>query len=562
MRHSLGLTPARVATLLMLLVCPPATAAGDDVQDLVYCDEARPLLIRMHLRAGGKPHVARWEGFFRKLHAYLDRDNNGVLDEEEVRRAPAPQQLTALMQSGNAYYIPAGVRPAFAEMDADGDGEVSPEEFLRYYRRAKIGPVQVAPTFYPGAMPDGLTDTLFAHLDKNKDGKLSQEELTAAPVVLGKYDLDDDEIVTAQELTAPGGSFRPLAPVGRVRMRGRMPGRPVQPLFLVPAIERGQRAARRLAIARVLLDRYDQDRDQKLSRKEIGLPRKWFDRLDRNHDSLLDSLELMHWPPAVPDAEVVIHLGAGEGKAPMEVLAPAGKPKGPGTPSLTLGSTRINLVRAQAIVYRTGMRDYLAQLFRTIDKDKKGFITARQAEAPQFALLRGILTLADRDGDGKFTMKELTAWQDLMESAPGSMASIIFAETGRGLFQMLDANRDGRLNVRELRSAWARLKEFDSDHDGCIACAEIPRHVQITINRGGPNYLYARSLPGAIPPGRRSATRGPLWFLKMDANGDGDVSRREFLGTEEQFRRIDADGDGFISAEEAERFDAALRGKK
>ena len=37
----------------------------------------------------------------------------------------------------------------------------------------------------------------------------------------------------------------------------------------------------------------------------------------------------------------------------------------------------------------------------------------------------------------------------------------------------------------------------------------------------------------------------------MDVNGDGDVSRREWLGTEEDFRRIDADGDGLIGPDEA-----------
>ena len=45
----------------------------------------------------------------------------------------------------------------------------------------------------------------------------------------------------------------------------------------------------------------------------------------------------------------------------------------------------------------------------------------------------------------------------------------------------------------------------------------------------------------------------------MDSNRDGDVSRKEFLGTDEEFARIDTDGDGLISPEEASRADALLR---
>jgi hypothetical protein len=61
-------------------------------------------------------------------------------------------------------------------------------------------------------------------------------------------------------------------------------------------------------------------------------------------------------------------------------------------------------------------------------------------------------------------------------------------------------------------------------------------------------------------PGR--PTRGPLGFRKMDVNADGDLSRREFLGSDADFKKIDADGDGLISVEEAEKADAALRAKK
>jgi hypothetical protein len=45
----------------------------------------------------------------------------------------------------------------------------------------------------------------------------------------------------------------------------------------------------------------------------------------------------------------------------------------------------------------------------------------------------------------------------------------------------------------------------------------------------------------------------------MDRNRDGDVSRREFFGSDEEFRRIDTDDDGLISVEEAERYDKLRR---
>jgi hypothetical protein len=71
--------------------------------------------------------------------------------------------------------------------------------------------------------------------------------------------------------------------------------------------------------------------------------------------------------------------------------------------------------------------------------------------------------------------------------------------------------------------------------------------------------LYAGAEEGEA---REGPAAGPDWFRKMDRNRDGDVSRAEFLGSDELFRRIDTDGDGLISAAEASRYDALHRKRK
>src|SRR5262249_5421052 len=102
----------------------------------------------------------------------------------------------------------------------------------------------------------------------------------------------------------------------------------------------------------------------------------------------------------------------------------------------------------------------------------------------------------------------------------------------------------------------------------CISPDEITRQFQISFNAGASAFggrvivFNPDGSRAGMGTGLRAPTKGPLWFRKMDKNGDGDVSFTEFLGTREEFNRIDTDGDGLIDADEAERYDALLRGRK
>jgi Ca2+-binding EF-hand superfamily protein len=148
-----------------------------------------------------------------------------------------------------------------------------------------------------------------------------------------------------------------------------------------------------------------------------------------------------------------------------------------------------------------------------------------------------------------------------------SRVSLVISDAGSGLFDLLDINRDGRLSLREMRAAAGLLARFDRDGDGKLSREEIPRSYRLALGPGqaslnrGTGSAVVVSPAGQLAYPTSSARGGPLWFRKMDRNGDGDVSLREFLGSREDFRRLDTDGDGLISVDEAERAEA-LRAKR
>jgi hypothetical protein len=99
-----------------------------------------------------------------------------------------------------------------------------------------------------------------------------------------------------------------------------------------------------------------------------------------------------------------------------------------------------------------------------------------------------------------------------------------------------------------LRSAWQRLADAAASKRGWLALpdAKTTRYT-LTVMPGAVGQYGVR----LVRP-EKAVTRGPDWFRALDRNGDGYVSRDEFLGTKEAFDKLDRDGDGLISPEEAE----------
>jgi Ca2+-binding EF-hand superfamily protein len=217
------------------------------------------------------------------------------------------------------------------------------------------------------------------------------------------------------------------------------------------------------------------------------------------------------------------------------------------------------------------LRQQLLAQFKQADKDGNGYLDEKEARASR--VFGPLVAAIDRDGDGKLYEHEVIAYFDqlgeLQRRARLACVTLVPADQSRGLFDVLDVDRDGRLGLREMRGAVKLLEQLDKDGKGYLVRADLPKNYQLTLRRGPADAggiggaaivaLYGGTEGAAVLPER---AEGPLWFRKMDRNRDGDVSRKEFLGTDEHFRQIDTDADGLISAEEAERYDAQVRKQK
>ena len=194
-------------------------------------------------------------------------------------------------------------------------------------------------------------------------------------------------------------------------------------------------------------------------------------------------------------------------------------------------------------------------------QNKSGYVTEKDIAGPQFQSLRILFDLIDRDADGKLTGAEYDAFVKLQQSFTRLPLSLVYSAQTPSLFQVLDENGDGRLSVREVRNAWARLIALEPTEKDHVTRAALQPQGALRFGRTSEVFAFNPTTMYTRPPVRQT-TGGPLWFRKFDRNGDGELSRAEFPGSREEFDRIDTDHDGYITAEEAEAADKKMRAQK
>ena len=577
-----------LASLPVLLVLAPLASAAApppplrtaDQLDYLFLGSDRPVLLRLHVRVGGEAYGEAWAEFMDKLFAWFDRDNDGSLSPAEVARLPMPFALNTIIQGSfgaNNQTVP------FAAIDTNKDGKVSKDEFRAYYRANGFSPLTFLMQNSQAAQAKQINDAIIKRLDRKGDGTLTAAKVAGLYDKLRSLDENEDEIITQAELNTKGD--------GIVNIGGSIYRPPTPPVVgdnSLQQIQPGQEDA----LIKSLVAKYDRDKDGKLSRPEIGLSEADFARLDTDKDGFLSPAELTAYVTAgKPDLVVRLQLGNPPpakgllGRLDLgpliplnprvllvndKTIDPALKKKyrrGPGDAcTMSLGDTRLSIQVPHAagkggLSRANNLKAYYLQLF-TQAAGKKDHVTRDDLKDPNYQILLSIYSQADKNADGKLTRIEVLDWFGFLATAGGIGLTLTCNDLGRSLFDILDADGDGRLSLREMRSAWARLGPLAKD--GALSPNDLPRAMRLDVHTGSgqsfvsPPFAFAMGAPPTRVVNRRGT---PVWFDKMDRNNDGDISPREWLGTDEEFKAIDADGDGLISAAEAIAFEAKKKEK-
>ena len=240
-------------------------------------------------------------------------------------------------------------------------------------------------------------------------------------------------------------------------------------------------------------------------------------------------------------------------------------PKASRTATLNVGNVLLvfEMGPSREVQDAAALNSQIVKSFKQADRDKNEYLS--QQELYELAKLVPLYGELDQDHDGKIFEKEFVEVLHPLLLLTEARRDLSINTSGGDLLELLDDSHDRRLSTRELRKFASRVKTWEQNQDGRLSAAELPRTLRFALQRvdilqeqrigvevnftsvSQPNetgfQAFLKAFAGLRPI--------PYWFRKMDRNDDGDVSRREFLGTAETFRAMDRDGDGLLDDREA-----------
>lgn len=554
---------------LLLAVISPActslavgTEKSPDRATLIVLAPVGPVFVDMNLTVSQRPY-REWVARF--LAMDMDVDRSGRLDEQELNLLT--DAVKALAKVKDAAEI-------LKAMNATTN-DVATDDFIAWLRN------QIPRAFDLIAQPQAADDAvrLASLLDTDYDAAISDVELQAAARTLRFRDLDNDETFSVSELLPyrdPRSQDAAVAP-DAVSL----------PFFHVIDDESAQRAAERIVqrygsngqVARSILRQQTFNASPASQTPDTSIPNAQMPNSEANETLAVEEVrKIVENPQFHMLMEVSLSVQANVSNVKAVVSRNAAAFCKP-TAKQTFGEYNVAIdglplkVIAQggSANDRRNTQGYLGQTFVMSDGDRNQYLDESEfpgmVEALNRSGVRADFAAADFNGDAKVTRDEVFSFAKRDQMATASRVQVSVAQEGKTLFGLLDINGDRRLSAREIRSGSAVLNAYDFNHDGKFADSELGTEFVLAISLGRPEFRRASGQSemmamrmgtgDAILPGT-DALSGPEWFRRMDRNQDGDVSRREFPGTAEQFAQLDSDRDQLISADEATRIETKM----
>jgi Ca2+-binding EF-hand superfamily protein len=522
----------------------------DPIERFALLTAGGPVVIQATITIDGQPFRTVREKLIDEMLAAADKDKDGKATWDEALTA-ARFTLGRIGAAGEQQ------RKSYAQtFDKNADGLVDRGEARLFVAQVFQGATFNLSGGYGGAygfsgggavvvdgrmMYGGGQADVRALLDADSDGTLSDKEIAAAAERLKSRDADDNDLLYPTEISSPAAA----APV-RIN-QAQMAAQATQNAILLGPTAKAD------TLHASLVQRYKNAEGQVVSTSFAAVP-KLFAALDKNSDGALQAEETLALNEVPPHVTLAVDLGASGKAKGLSVMALSDEVS---KTHATADSVKLELpgVRVALSANLNASQTYnfgqsATAMITNYDKDSNQYL--EKSELP--GNLAGQFDSWDGDGDGKVYAAEITASYARMMAPQASQVAAGVANQGNSLFQTLDQTGDGRLSLREMRAAAERMKPLDANDDGKIGQGEIPATMTISFGLGNAGYGVYSSVnrPGGQQPAAPAAARDvPEWFARMDRNGDGDVTLKEFLGDEADFKKLDANSDGFVEAKEA-----------